>query len=112
MPTRLDIRRAAGGLRLLVPACERPPQPIRLSYAQADDLITRSALAASVPSAQRVARGAGASSAELGEACGWLHLREPDLAALGDALRARMPDRMTPAPSTAHTTALMRLRPR
>ncbi|MFE3786040.1 hypothetical protein ACFXPA_48590 [Amycolatopsis sp. NPDC059090] len=100
MPTRIDIRRTAGGLRLLVPACGRPPRQIRLTYAQAHDLIT------AIRAGRLRALGAGdatsgvaASPPALAEACGWLHLREPDLAALGDALRARMPDRMTPLPT-------------
>ncbi|MFC3456324.1 hypothetical protein [Amycolatopsis speibonae] len=114
MSTRIDIRRTAGGLRLLIPACGAPRQSIRLSYAQADDLITaiRSSQIRHVDEAgntmalsplrswgtdESVQAGGTAWTALL-DACYWLHLRDPDVTALGDALSAHMPDRMTPLP--------------
>ncbi|MFD9888037.1 hypothetical protein ACFWY9_01745 [Amycolatopsis sp. NPDC059027] len=105
MSARIDVRRTAGGLRLLVPAYGVPRRSVRLSYAQAGDLITaiRAGQVRSVAGDVAVApftehaEDAG-PCAVLADACAGTYLREQDLRALGNDLCAHMPDRMTPLP--------------
>ena len=102
---RIDVRRTAGGLRLWIPAPGvSPRRSVRLSYAQAGDVIAAIRAdtlrpAAGNPTCYLAADETGGARAVLADVCAELCLRDQDMQALGDALSAHMPDRMIPLPS-------------
>jgi hypothetical protein len=104
MSVRIDVRRTAGGLRLLVPVMgESSRRSIRLSYAQAGALIEAirggdvCCAAGDLEVSRRPADDVDVG-ATLAHACAGTYLRTQDLEALGTALSAHMPDCMKPLP--------------
>ena len=101
MLTCVEVRRAAGGLRLFV----RPPAALRwsarLGYERVAELLTaiRQAESCSVPDvALRYVPDQRTGEAVLACATGTVVLDADDVTSLHDTLRAHMPDRMRPLP--------------
>lgn len=99
--TCVEVRRAAGGLRLFV----RPPAALRwsarLGYERVAELLTaiRQAESCSVPDvALRYVPDQRTGEAVLACATGTVVLDADDVTSLHDTLRAHMPDRMRPLP--------------
>ncbi len=102
MLTCVEVRRAAGGLRLFV----RPPAALRwsarLGYERVSELLTaiRQAESCTVPDvALRYVPDQRTGEAVLACATGSVVLDADDVSALHDTLRAHMPDRMKPLPA-------------
>ncbi|SEQ60864.1 hypothetical protein SAMN04488000_103513 [Lentzea albida] len=98
----VEVRRSAGGLRLLV----RPPAAsrwsARLGYERVSELLTaiRQSESCSVPDvALRYVPDQRTGEAELACETGSVLLDAEEVTALHDALRAHMPDRMRPLPA-------------
>ena len=98
MPS-VDVRRASGGLRLLVRPTAAAQWSARLPYPRADQLIEaiRDAHAVSVPELS-LSYEPDAGTGEAMLVCGSCSvvLAVEDVNALRDCLRAHMPDRMRP----------------
>ena len=101
MLTCVEVRRAAGGLRLFV----RPPAALRwnarLGYERVSELLTaiRQAESCTVPDvALRYVPDQRTGEAVLACATGSVVLDADDVMLLHDTLRAHMPDRMRPLP--------------
>lgn len=101
MLTCVEVRRAAGGLRLFV----RPPAALRwsarLGYERVSELLTaiRQAESCTVPDvALQYVPDQRTGEAVLACATGTVMLDADDVSALHDTLRAHMPDRMRPLP--------------
>lgn len=99
--TCVEVRRAAGGLRLFV----RPPAALRwsarLGYERVSELLTaiRQAESCAVPDvALQYVPDQRTGEAVLACATGSVVLDADDVTLLHDALRAHMPDRMRPLP--------------
>ena len=99
--TCVEVRRAAGGLRLFV----RPPAALRwsarLGYERVSELLTaiRQAESCTVPDvALQYVPDQRTGEAVLACATGTVMLDADDVSALHDTLRAHMPDRMRPLP--------------
>ncbi|TWP52287.1 hypothetical protein FKR81_12030 [Lentzea tibetensis] len=97
----VDVRRASGGLRLLVRPVAARQWSARLPYPRAGQLIEaiRDSHACAVPEVSlRYQPEAGTGEATL--ACGQTEvlLDAAEVAVLLDCLRAHMPDRMKPLP--------------
>lgn len=101
MLTCVEVRRAAGGLRLFV----RPPAALRwsarLGYERVSELLIaiRQAESCTVPDvALQYVPDQRTGEAVLACATGTVMLDADDVSALHDTLRAHMPDRMRPLP--------------
>ena len=101
MLTCVEVRRAAGGLRLFV----RPPAALRwsarLGYERVSELLTaiRQAESCTVPDVElRYVPDQRTGEAVLACETGSVMLDASEVAALHDTLRAHMPDRMRPLP--------------
>lgn len=102
MLTCVEVRRAAGGLRLFVRSPAALRWSARLGYERVSELLTaiRQAEACTVPDvALRYVPDQRTGEALLACATGSVVLAADEVSALHDTLRAHMPDRMRPLPA-------------